>query len=97
MTIDHSPEMDPREPREGDMETFHGLEVGDRVTFFEWPVEPLTILARENDPEVGKRVRAEAVEEESFLYEDDGYLWHYSGEPEAENNPYPVQNLRLVE
>ena len=97
MTIDHSPEMDPREPREGDMETFHGLEVGDRVTFFEWPVSSLEVVGWEEDEAVGECVRVQSEGEESFMYEVDGRLWHYSPDVEAENNPFPAEGLRRTD
>ncbi len=98
MTIIHDPELDPREPADGDIETFRNLEPGDHVSFFEWPVEPLTVRGREADDEVGERVRVEAAGEESFLYKIDGRLWHYvDNQPDREENPYPVQNLVLKE
>lgn len=62
MTISHSPHLDAREPADGDLETFENLTAGDRVSFFEWPVEPLTVIAREDDENVGERVRAEAAD-----------------------------------
>jgi hypothetical protein len=36
---------------------------------------------------------------ESFLYQVDDHLWHYVPEDEfaEESNPYPVQNLVLLE
>lgn len=99
MAIDHSPEMDAREPRGDDLELFEGLEPGDAVTFFEWPVEPLTVLRREEDANVGERIRVEAEGDESFLYEIDGTLWHYVDEEaySGENNPFPAQGLSLVD
>ncbi len=98
MTITHEPNIDAREPAEGDLETFQNLSPGDEVSFFEWPVEPLTVLEREDDDTVGERVRVESLGEESFLYEVDGYLWHYvEGQPEREDNPFPVENLVLKE
>jgi hypothetical protein len=44
-------------------------------------------------------VRVEAEGSESFLYQVDDHLWHYVPEDEfaGENNPYPVQNLVLLE
>ncbi|MDL0123498.1 hypothetical protein [Halobacterium salinarum] len=96
MTITHDPTLDAREPADGDLETFENLSPGDEVSFFEWPVEPLTVIAREEDEQVGERVRVEAVGEESFLYEVDGRLWHYVEDQEnREENPFPVQNLVL--
>jgi len=98
MTITHDPELDPREPAEGDLETFNNLAPGDQVSFFEWPVEPLTVQGREEDEEVGERVRVAAAGDESFLYEVDGTLWHYvEARAGSEENPYPVQNLVLKE
>ncbi|GAB7093460.1 hypothetical protein JCM30237_06120 [Halolamina litorea] len=95
MDIHHNPSLDQREPRDGDLALFEGLEPGDTVSFFEWPVEPLTVLAREEDANVGERVRVKAEGSESFLYEVDGYLWHYVPEEEyaGEDNPFPVENL----
>jgi len=95
MDISHNPEYDPRDPRDGDLDLFEQLETGDVVTFFEWPVEPLTVVGREDDANVGTRVRVEAEGEESFLYETNGYLWHYVNEDTyaGENNPFPVENL----
>lgn len=99
MTISHSPELEPRQPREDDLELFEELEPGDAVTFFEWPVEPLTVIKWESDEEVGKRIRVESEGDESFLYEIDDSLWHYVPEEiySGENNPFPVQGLSLVE
>jgi len=99
MSIQHSPELEPRQPREGDLELFNALEPGDAVTFFEWPVEPLTVVRREDDDNVGERVCVESEGDQSFLYEIDGTLWHYVPEDtySGENNPYPVQSLSLVE
>lgn len=93
------PELEPRQPREDDHELFEDLEPGDSVTFFEWPVEPLTVVDREDDENVGERIRVESEGEESFLYETDGTLWHYVPEEtySGENNPFPVQGLSLVE
>ncbi len=94
MSISHSPSLDPRDPADGDVEMFRTLSSGDRISFFEWPVEPLTVLGREDDENVGERVRVEAAGEESFLYEADGALWHFTEEqPDSETNPFPVQNL----
>ena len=98
MTISHAPSLDPREPVDGDLETFRNLTPGDRISFFEWPVEALTVLDREDDENVGECVRVEAAGEESFLYEADGALWHFTEEePDREENPFPVQNLVLKE
>lgn len=99
MTVVHDPKLDSREPADGDLETFESLEPGDQVSFFEWPVEPLTVLAREDDENVGERVRVEAANGESFLYETDGRLWHYVDKEQSdhEENPFPVQNLVLKE
>jgi len=99
MTIDHQPSIDPREPQKDDLEVFEDLKPGDSVSFFEWPVEPLTVIEREEDDVVGERVRVEAAGSESFLYETDGYLWHYTPEKEysGDNNPFPVENLTVVE
>ncbi|WP_435075625.1 hypothetical protein [Halorubrum sp. HHNYT27] len=99
MSIEHNPTLDAREPQQGDIETFEELERGDSVKFFEWPVEPLTVIGWEEDDNVGKRVRVEAEGGESFLYQVDGHLWHYVPEDEfaGENNPYPVQNLVFLE
>lgn len=98
MTINHSPGMDPREPREGDLETFRELEPGDRVTFFEWPVSPLEVVGWEEDETVGECARVEAEGEESYLYAVDGTLWHYvDSEQDVGKNPYPVEGLRWVE
>lgn len=99
MTITHHPEMDPREPHNEDIELFKSLEAGDVVTFFEWPVEPLKVIRREDDDTVGERVRVEAEGDESFLYQVDGNLWHYVDEEEysGENNPFPVQDLTLID
>lgn len=91
--IHHDPDLDPREPREGDLETFRNLEEGDEVSFFEWPVEPLTVFGREEDEQFWERVRVKAAGDESFLYEVDGHLWHYAEADVGEANPYPVQNL----
>jgi len=98
MAVDHAPELDAREPKDGDLETFENLGEGDEVTFFEWPVEPLTVVGREQDEGVGEKVRVESEGDESFLYEVDGHIWHYVPEEQysGENNPYPVQNLRHV-
>ncbi len=95
MTITHEPDLDAREPAHGDIETFEDLAPGDEVSFFEWPVEALTVLEREPDENVGERVRVKAGGEESFLYEVDGELWHYvdDGQADHEANPFPVQNL----
>lgn len=93
--IHHDPDLDPREPREGDLETFRNLEDGDEVSFFEWPVEPLTVLGREEDEQFGERVRVKAAGDESFLYEVDGYLWHYADVDEEDANPFPVQGITL--
>lgn len=91
--------MDARPPRSNDLSRFEELEPGDVVNFFEWPVEPLTVLARESDGAVGTRVRVEAEGSESFIYEVDGCLWHYVPEDEysGANNPFPVQSLRRVD
>jgi len=99
MVIEHSPSLEPREARENDLEVFENLEPGDSVKFFEWPVEPLSVIGWEEDDNVERRVRVEAEGAESFLYQIDGRLWHYVPEEEfpGENNPYPVQNLVLVE
>jgi len=95
--INHDPELDPREPREGDLETFRNLEEGDEVTFFEWPVEPLTVLGREDNEQFGEHVRVKVAGDESFLYEVDGCLWHYADVDDQEANPFPVQGVSLVE
>lgn len=99
MTIQHSPTLDAREPRGDDLAVFESLEPGDSVTFFEWPVEPLTVVEREADENVGERVRVEAEGEESFLYVVDGHIWHYSEavEDSEEGNPFPVQSLSIIE
>ncbi len=99
MAINHEPEFDARDPKEGDLETFESLSKGEVVTFFEWPVEPLKVIAREDDENVGERVRVESEGDVSFLYEVDGQLWHYVDEEKysGENNPFPVQSLRLVD
>lgn len=99
MSIQHSPELEPRQPREGDLELFKALEPRDAVMFFEWPVEPLTVVGREDDESVGERVRVKSEGDESFLYEIEGNLWHYVPEDTyaGENNPFPVQDLSLVE
>lgn len=99
MVIKHTPNLEPREPREGDLELFEDLEPDDVVTFFEWSVEPLRVIGREDDENVGERIRVEAEGGESFLYEIDGTLWHYVPEEiySGENNPFPVQGLSLVE
>ncbi|WP_435068509.1 hypothetical protein [Haloplanus sp. C73] len=99
MEIVHDPSLDAREPREGDLEAFEGLEPGDSLKFFEWPVEPLTVLGWEDDESVGKRLRVEAEGSESFLYRVEDHLWHYVPEEQYDeaNNPFPVQNLVLVE
>lgn len=77
---------------------FRNLTSGDRISFFEWPVEALTVLGREDDENVDERVRVEAAGEESFLYEADGALWHFTDEqPNREGNSFPVQNLVLKE
>lgn len=94
MSITHDPNLDPREPADGDLELFHELEPGEKITFFEWAVEPLEVTGRDEDETVGEYVRVCAEGEKSFIYEIDGYLWHYSPNVEAENNPYPVENLR---
>jgi len=69
------------------------------VKFFEWPVEPLTVLGWEDDENVAERLRVEAAGSESFLYRVEDHLWHYVPEKEydEENNPFPVQNFVLVE
>mgnify|MGYP006298930819 CR=1 FL=1 len=97
MTINHDPDLEDRKPADGDLETFENLQPGDRISFFEWPVEPLTVLERETDDNVGERVRVEAAGGESFLYETAGTLWHYvdEGGTSREENPFPVQNLVL--
>lgn len=99
MAIEHSPEYEPREPRGDDLEVFESLEVGDVVNFFEWPVEPLTVIGREEDENVGERVRVEAEGDESFLYVVDGNIWHYVDKEiySGENNPFPVQDLARVD
>lgn len=56
MEIIHSPDSDGREPSEGDIELFESLEQGDVVKFLEWPVEPLTVISREDDENIGERV-----------------------------------------
>jgi hypothetical protein len=98
MPIKHSPKMEPREPSEGDIELLEELEEGDEVNFFEWAVEPLTVMGREEDENVGECVRVEAEGGESFLYVVGGRIWHYVDEEEYEgdNNPFPVQNLCRV-
>lgn len=98
MAITHDPDLEAREPVDGDLKMFKSLAPGDQVSFFEWPVEPLTVLEREEDEHIGERVRVEAVGEESFLYEIDGAIWHYvDDQPNREDNPYPVENLVLKE
>lgn len=97
MNINHNPDLEPRNQSEGDLEAFQDLERGDKVTFFEWPVEPLTVLAREDDEEFGDRIRVKAAGDESFLYEVNGHLWHYTEADAGEANPFPVQNLKKVE
>jgi len=99
MAIEHSPELEPREPRGDDLEVFDNLEPGDVVNFFEWPVEPLTVIGREEDEKVGERVRVEAEGEESFLYVVDANIWHYVDgvKNSSENNPFPVQGLSRVD
>jgi hypothetical protein len=99
MSIEHNPTLEAREPKQGDIEAFENLEPGDSVKFFEWPVEPLTVIGWEEDENVERRVRVEAEGDESFLYQVDGRLWHYVPEDEfaGESNPYPVQNLVLLE
>jgi len=91
--------MEAREPADNDLELFDEIESGDVVKFFEWAVEPLTVVGREDDEEVGERVRVEAEGSESFIYEVDGNLWYYTPEEdyEGENNPFPVQNLVRVD
>jgi len=73
MSINHAPDMDAREPKDGDLETFEALENGDTVTFFEWPVAPLEVVDRVEDENVGEAVRVESEGEESYLYEVDGH------------------------
>lgn len=99
MTITHDPELDAREPRDGDLELFDTLEPGDEITFFEWPVEPLTVLEREPAENVGERIRVQAEGSESFLYKTNDTLWHYTPEEQysGDNNPYPVQALTRTE
>ena len=99
MSIEHNPTLEAREPKQSDIETFENLDPGDSVKFFEWPVEPLTVIGWEEDENVERRVRVEAEGSESFLYQVDGHLWHYVPEDEfaGESNPYPVQNLVLLE
>lgn len=99
MEVVHNPSLDAREPREGDLELFEGLEQSDSVKFIEWSVEPLTVLAWEDDENVGRRLRVKAEGSESFLYRVEGHLWHYVPEKEfdGEYNPFPVQNLVLAE
>lgn len=99
MDINHSPKIDGREPKGDDLEVFTNLEEGDTVNFFEWAVEPLTVIGWEDDETVGERVRVEAEGGESFLYEVDGQIWHYVDEREykGKNNPFPVQSLVLVD
>ncbi|WP_336136719.1 hypothetical protein [Natronomonas amylolytica] len=53
MSIEHNPTLDAREPQQGDIETFEELEPGDSVKFFEWPVEPLTVIGWEEDDNSG--------------------------------------------
>ena len=89
--------MEPREPADDDLDIFYSLESGDVVNFFEWAVEPLTVLDRDEDEEVGECVRVEAEGSESFFYEVDGYLWHYSPDYDGENNPYPVRDIVRVD
>lgn len=99
MAVQHTPSLDSREPAADDLAVFGSLEPGDSVTFFEWPVEPLTVKAREDDENVGERVRVEAEGGESFLYQVDGHLWHYVPEEvyAGDDNPFPVVNLALVD
>jgi len=99
MTIEHNPTLEARQPQKNDLEVFENLEPGDSVKFFEWPVEPLTVISWEEDDNVENRVRVEAEGTESFLYRTDNCLWHYVPKEKftGEGNPYPVQNLVLVE
>jgi len=99
MAVTHSPELDARDPKEDDLETFRSLEEGDAVSFFEWPVEPLTVISREEDENVGEKIRVESEGDESFLYEVEGHLWHYVDEEKnsGPNNPFPVQSLKRVD
>ncbi len=99
MPIEHSPKLEPRDPRGGDLQIFRNLQPGDVVSFFEWPVEPLRVVGREEDRNVGERVRVKAEGSESFLYEVDGNIWHYVDEEMhlGEDNPYPVQDLVRVD
>jgi hypothetical protein len=57
------------------------------------------VIQREENENVGERIRVESERDESFLYEVDGTLWHYVPEDtySGENNPYPVEGLSLVE
>lgn len=87
--------MEAREPADGDIEKFESLSEGDEVSFFEWPVEPLTVLGREEDEEFGEVVRLKVEGRDAYIYEVDGSLWNYSPEYEGDNNPYPVQSLRV--
>lgn len=95
--IDHDPKLDPRNPRENDLELLQELEEGDEVTFFEWPVEPLTVLGRESNENIGEYIRVKAAGDESFLYEVDGHIWHYAEADTGEANPFPVQNLKKID
>ncbi|MBP1986760.1 hypothetical protein [Halolamina salifodinae] len=97
MTISHEPSMDAREPTDGDLETFRDLAEGDEVKFFEWPVSPLRVLGWEEDSEFGEVVKVESEGSKSYLYEVEGHLWHYDADGEGEANPYPVENLVLVD
>lgn len=97
MTITHDPSMDAREPTEDDLETFRNLSENDEVKFFEWPVEPLTVLGWEEDSDFGEVAKVETEGSQSFLYEVNGNLWHYDPEAPGEANPYPVENLVKVE
>jgi hypothetical protein len=74
MFIEHNPTLEAREPKQNDIETFENLDPGDSVKFFEWPVEPLTVIGWEEDENVERRVRVEAEGGESFLYQVDGHL-----------------------
>ena len=60
MSIQHNPTLEAREPKQGDIETLENLEPSDSVKFFEWPVEPLTVIGREEDGNVERWVRVES-------------------------------------
>jgi len=57
------------------------------------------VISREDDENVGERVRVKAEGDESFRYEVNGCIWYYVDKEkyEGENNPFPVQNLVRVD